>query len=86
MRPLATESRLISSPAAALTSAPCELGGELTLCCGGSADAFAPKAAVSETGLSAISGFQRSAYSRAAEYLRIKRIGQMLIVDGQIHL
>jgi hypothetical protein len=31
---------LISS--AAQTSAPCELGGELTLCCCGSADGFAP--------------------------------------------
>jgi hypothetical protein len=27
-----------------------------------------------------------SAYSRAAEYLLLKRIRQMLIVDGQIHL
>jgi hypothetical protein len=30
--------------------------------------------------------FTDPAYSRAAEYLRIKRIRQMLIVDGQIHL
>src|SRR5882724_8556067 len=52
--------------------------------CGRNLDA--PKAALSKTALGAISGFQRSAYCRGAEYLRIKRIRQMLIVDGQIHL
>jgi hypothetical protein len=34
----------------------------------------------------AIGGFRRLAYSGAAEYLPIKRIRPMLIVDGQIHL
>src|SRR5881398_1844866 len=33
-----------------------------------------------------INAFPRSAYSRAAEYLRNKRMRRMLIVDGQIHL
>ena len=46
----------------------------------------APKAALPETALSGISGFQRSAYSRTAKYLRNKGVRQMLIVDGQIHL
>src|SRR5271169_2067663 len=42
-----------------------------------------PKAALSETALIAICGFRRSAYSRVAEYLRIKRMHERLIVDGQ---